>query len=310
MKYDDLKAYENFITLYDRDGKDSFWITVIYNHSLAEEINEKLKHVYSILKSGGDVSVIKHLYVDRIDFCLYANTGPFRVRVVNRLNDNFDYFYVKKVDASRIYGLELEHLLSPNHISYFVNADTLIEEHIIGIPADQFLKSNLTNQNFEETRLAKEFVKFNERCFVRLLGDMHSSNFVIDVTPDFETTHYRMRSIDFDQQSFEKRKTVYMPQFFKQNLPFVQLVQKHLTLESIQQYQREERSMIFNRIRNTRYQIKDLIDVMLKDDISFPENVENLKLELADHYKNDSFLKCQTMGEVLKTSLRILIKMK
>ena len=310
MKYDDLKAYENFITLYDRDGKDSFWITVIYNHSLAEEINEKLKHVYSILKSGGDVSVIKHLYVDRIDFCLYANTGPFRVRVVNRLNDNFDYFYVKKVDASRIYGLELEHLLSPNHISYFVNADTLIEEHIIGIPADQFLKSNLTNQNFEETRLAKEFVKFNERCFVRLLGDMHSSNFVIDVTPDFETTHYRMRSIDFDQQSFEKRKTVYMPQFFKQNLPFVQLVQKHLTLESIQQYQREERSMIFNRIRNTRYQIKDLIDVMLKDDISFPENVEHLKLELADHYKNDSFLKCQTMGEVLKTSLRILIKMK
>ena len=310
LKYDDLKAYENFITLYDRDGKDSFWITVIYNHSLAEEINEKLKHVYSILKSGGDVSVIKHLYVDRIDFCLYANTGPFRVRVVNRLNDNFDYFYVKKVDASRIYGLELEHLLSPNHISYFVNADTLIEEHIIGIPADQFLKSNLTNQNFEETRLAKEFVKFNERCFVRLLGDMHSSNFVIDVTPDFETTHYRMRSIDFDQQSFEKRKTVYMPQFFKQNLPFVQLVQKHLTLESIQQYQREERSMIFNRIRNTRYQIKDLIDVMLKDDISFPENVENLKLELADHYKNDSFLKCQTMGEVLKTSLRILIKMK
>lgn len=310
LKYDDLKAYENFITLYDRDGKDSYWITVIYNHSLAEEINEKLKHVYSILKSGGDVSVIKHLYVDRIDFCLYANTGPFRVRVVNRLNDNFDYFYVKKVDASRIYGLELEHLLSPNHISYFVNADTLIEEHIIGIPADQFLKSNLTNQNFEETRLAKEFVKFNERCFVRLLGDMHSSNFVIDVTPDFETTHYRMRSIDFDQQSFEKRKTVYMPQFFKQNLPFVQLVQKHLTLESIQQYQREERSMIFNRIRNTRYQIKDLIDVMLKDDISFPENVEHLKLELADHYKNDSFLKCQTMGEVLKTSLRILIKMK
>ena len=310
LKYDDLKAYENFITLYDRDGKDSYWITVIYNHSLAEEINEKLKHVYSILKSGGDVSVIKHLYVDRIDFCLYANTGPFRVRVVNRLNDNFDYFYVKKVDASRIYGLELEHLLSPNHISYFVNADTLIEEHIIGIPADQFLKSNLTNQNFEETRLAKEFVKFNERCFVRLLGDMHSSNFVIDVTPDFETTHYRMRSIDFDQQSFEKRKTVYMPQFFKQNLPFVQLVQKHLTRESIQQYQREERSMIFNRIRNTRYQIKDLIDVMLKDDISFPENVEHLKLELADHYKNDSFLKCQTMGEVLKTSLRILIKMK
>ena len=112
LKYKDLLNYENFITLYDRDGKDSLWITVIYNHSEVDSINDQLKHVYAILKSGGDVSVIEHLFIERIDFCLYANTGPFRIRVVNRLNDNFDYFYVKKVDASRIYGLELEHLLS------------------------------------------------------------------------------------------------------------------------------------------------------------------------------------------------------
>jgi len=309
LKYSDLMDYENFLTVYDRDGNNSYWITVIYNHSVADEINEKLKHVYAILKSAGDVSVIEHLYIDRIDFCLFANTGPFRVRVVNRLNDNFDYFYVKKADASRIYGLELEHLLSPNHISYFVNNETLIEEHIIGIPADQFLtKNNTIHQDFEETRLAKEFVKFNERCFVRLLGDMHSSNFVIDVTPDFETTHYRMRSIDFDQQSFEKRKTVYMPQFFKQNLPFVELVQKYLTRESIQQYQREERSLIFNRIRNARYQIKDIVDVMAKDKIAPIENVEQLREELAKHYQNDNFLRCKTMGQIVRVSLKILIK--
>ena len=189
------------------------------------------------------------------------------------------------------------------------NDETLIEEHIIGIPADQFLTKHKTaHQDFEETRLAKEFVKFNERCFVRLLGDMHSSNFVIDVTPDFETTHYRMRSIDFDQQSFEKRKTVYLPQFFKQNLPFVDLVQKHLTLESIQQYQREERSMIFNRIRNARYQIKDIIDVMAKDKIAPVENIEQLRLELAKHYQNDDFLRCKSMGQIVRISLKILIK--
>lgn len=309
LKYSELMEYENFINVYDREGNNTYWITVIYNHSLADEINEKLKHVYAILKAAGDVSVINHLYIDRIDFCLYANTGPFRVRVVNRLNDNFDYFYVKKADASRIYGLELEHLLSPNHISYFVNDETLIEEHIIGIPADQFLtKNNTVHQNFEETRLAKEFVKFNERCFVRLLGDMHSSNFVIDVTPDFESTHYRMRSIDFDQQSFEKRKAVYLPQFFKQNLPFVELVSKHLTPESIQQYQREERSLIFNRIRNSRYQIRDIVHVMSKDTIAPQENIDQLKQELALHYKNNEFLKCKSMGEIVRISLKILIK--
>ncbi len=307
LKYQDLLGYENFISLYDRDGKDTLWITVIFNHSMADEINDKLKLVYAILKSGGDVSVIEHLFIERIDFCLYANTGPFRIRVVNRLNDNFDYFYVKKVDASRVYGLELEHLLSPNHISYFVNADTLIEEHIIGIPADQFLQNYSTSQDFEETRLAKEFVKFNERCFVRLLGDMHSSNFVIDVTPDFETTHYRMRSIDFDQQSFEKRKTVYLPQFFKQNKPFLDLVQKHLTLKSIQQYQREERSMILNRLRNARYQVKDIVDEMCKDTISLPENVIQLRGELAKHYGNNDFLSCESMGKILRMSIKVMM---
>lgn len=309
LKYKDLSDYENYINLYDRDGNNTYWVTVIYNHSIADEIYEKLKQVYAILKAAGDVSFIEHLYVDRIDFCLYANTGPFRIRIVNRLNDNFDYFYVKKADASRIYGLELEHLLSPNHISYFVNDETLIEEHIIGIPADLFLtKNNTVHQDFEETRLAKEFVKFNERCFVRLLGDMHSSNFVIDVTPDFETTHYRMRSIDFDQQSYEKRKAVYLPQFFKQNLPFVELVQKHLTPASIKQYQREERSMILNRIRNARYQVKDIIDVMAKDNLSPKENVEQLREELAKHYENNDFLKCKTMGQIVRTSLKIMIK--
>ena len=189
-----------------------------------------------------------------------------------------------------------------------MNADTLIEEHIIGIPADQFLQNYSSSQDFEETRLAKEFVKFNERCFVRLLGDMHSSNFVIDVTPDFETTHYRMRSIDFDQQSFEKRKSVYLPQFFIQNKPFVELVQKHLTLQSIQQYQREERSMILNRLRNARYQVKDIVDTMCQDTISFPTNEQQLKEELAKHYSNPLFLECNNMGEILKTSLRTLIK--
>jgi hypothetical protein len=42
------------------------------------------------------------------------------VRIVNRLNENFDYFYVKRVDANRVYGLELEHILSPNRMNYFV----------------------------------------------------------------------------------------------------------------------------------------------------------------------------------------------
>jgi hypothetical protein len=308
IDYTDLVNYEEHLPLYDRNKKDTLWITVLYNNRIADEISGGLKRVYAMLKAAGDISVIKHLLIDRIDLCLYANTQPFRIRVVNTLNENHDYFYIKRADSSRIYGLELEHILSPNRIAYFVCGETLIEEHIIGIPAEQFLKHNLVDRHFEETRLAKEFVKFNERCFVRLLGDMHSSNFVIDVTPDFEETHYRMRAIDFDQQSYEKRKSVYLPQFFKQNKYFVELVKKNLTLESIFQYQREERALIFNRIRSSRYQLKSLVDAMVQDKISPPLHVEQLRKELFLHYQYERFLTCKTMGDLVKTSLRTLIR--
>ncbi|HXC05021.1 MAG TPA: hypothetical protein VNZ86_09740 [Bacteroidia bacterium] len=308
LDYSDLTEYTEHISLYDRNKKDTLWVTVVYDHRIAENIHDGLKKVYAILKAAGDISVIQHLTIDRIDLCMYANTQPFRIRVVNMLNENHDYFYVKRADSSRIYGLELEHLLSPNRIAYFVHGDTLVEEHIVGIPADQFLQYNLIDRHFEETRLAKEFVKFNERCFVRLLGDMHSSNFVIDVTPDFEETHYRMRAIDFDQQSYERRKSVYLPQFFKQNRHFVDLVRKNLTPESIFQYQREERALIFNRIRSSRYQLKALMDTMATEHLAPAAHVEALKKELSQHYGDEGFLKCTTMGQLIRSSLKTLIR--
>ncbi|MEX0882124.1 MAG: hypothetical protein WDZ72_01500, partial [Cyclobacteriaceae bacterium] len=215
IHYKELLRYTNSIALYDFKGNDTLWETVFYDESDRNEIHYKVKKIYALLKADGDMTVMQHLYVDRIDLCTYGNTQPFRVRIVNRINDNFDYFYIKNADASRVYGLELEHLLSPNRIGYLVYRDSLIEEHIAGIPGEQFMKQQINDPLINPIRLSKEFVKFNERCFVRLLGDMHSSNFVIDVTPDFEETHYRIRSIDFDQQSYEGKKSIYLPQYFK-----------------------------------------------------------------------------------------------
>ena len=132
---------------------------------------EALKQIYADLKTDGNEEVIKHLVIDRVDYCTYGNTHPFRIRIVNRVNDNFDYFYIKIADASRVYGLELEHILSPNRINYVTCDNTLVEEHIAGVPGDAFLKQDLETDLESPIRLAKEFVKFNERCFVRLLGE-------------------------------------------------------------------------------------------------------------------------------------------
>ncbi|MEM7657951.1 MAG: hypothetical protein AAF399_17630, partial [Bacteroidota bacterium] len=258
---------------------------------------------------NGDLSVMEHLYVDRIDLCLYGNTNPFRVRIVNQINDNFDYFYIKHADASRIYGLELEHLLSPNRISFVVDRDTLIEEHIAGIPGEEFIHQYLHPGRIEnEIRLAKEFVKFNERCFVRLLGDMHSSNYVIEIMPDFEDVHYRIRAIDFDQQSYEPRKSIYMPQYFKQNMPIIELGLTHMTPTTVRQYQKEERYMIASRIRYSSQQVVDLMRNMVKSTLSQDHYIEQLKEELAEHYQNPAFTKGTTMGDLLRISLEILIR--
>lgn len=303
IHYRELLRFSSSIALYDYKGNDTLWETVFYDEADRAEIHYNIKKIYAILKADGDMSVMEHLYVDRVDLCTYGNTQPFRIRIVNKINDNFDYFYIKYADASRVYGLELEHLLSPNRISYLVYKDSLIEEHIAGIPGEQFMKKQIHDPLLNPIRLSKEFVKFNERCFVRLLGDMHSSNFVIDVTPDFEDTHFRIRAIDFDQQSYEGKKSIYLPQYFKQNNALIQLGLKHITAESMVQYQREERALIATRLKSSKAEITDLLKSMEQDILSKPENIFSLKHELAHHYKNTAFLQCKNMGQLLRLSL-------
>ena len=300
--YIDLKHYFTKVSLEDKSGALTLWETALYSESDMKELNEGLIEIYSILKSDGTTH-IDHLIVDRIDYCSFGNSQPFRVKIINQLNDNYDYFYVKKADASRIYGLELEHILSPNKINYLVYKDTIIEEHIVGIPGDQFVNINLKQEGHNEVRLAKEFVKFNERCFIRLLGDMRSYNFVVDMTPDFDQVQYRIRAIDFDQQSFEGRKNIYFPQYYKENKPFVVLAIKHLPPETVEQYKLEERALMSKRLDLAKYQVKELMEAMMHDELSFPVHIDQLKKDLYKHYEQPVFLKCRKMGDVVKACL-------
>ncbi len=304
--YQDLLRYNYSIQLSDKAGKDTLWETVFYTPQEMEDLNKRLVLTYAMMKVEGNMSLMEHLYVDRIDFCPFGNSRPFRIRIKNQYNDNYDYFYVKLADASRVYGLELEDILSPNRINYMVDSDTLVEEHIIGIPGDQFIQNNLRDLTVNHTRLAKEFIKFNERCFVRLLGDMRSYNFIIDMTADFDDTQFRFRAIDFDQQSYEGKKNLYLPQFFKENNPYVELCVKYMNKETILQYQLEERSLISKRMKTARFRLASLLEVMEGDEISQKEKVLQLRDELAEHYKSDLFKKCKNMGHIMKVSLDML----
>lgn len=160
IEYKTLLGWQESFPLIDKNGTDTLWQTLIYDQTLFEEINNALTRIYAILKSSGNWAALEHLRTDRIDFCAFGNTQPFRVRIINQYNDNYDYFYVKQADASRVYGLELEELLSPSSINYLVHEKTLIEQHIIGIPGDEFINRHLKRKNLNKVRVAKEFIKF------------------------------------------------------------------------------------------------------------------------------------------------------
>lgn len=305
--YSDLMRYQDSFPHVDMKDKPTLWDTLMYQQSVATELNEGLTMLYSLLKTEGDLEITKHLRAERIDYCTFGNSHPFRVRIVNMLNDNYDYMYIKKADASRVYGLELEHLLSPNYISYLADGNTLVEEHIAGIPGDQFLASHINMPTFNKVRFAKEFVKFNERCFVRLLGDMRSYNYVIDITPDFEEEQYRIRAIDFDQQSHEGSKSVYLPQFFKENNPIVDLGMEFMKLETTRQYQFEERTLIARRLNINKKKVSDLIICMKNHELSTPEKINQLKVELNQYHNTKEFNDCKNMGDILESNLRLVL---
>jgi len=303
VTYERLLGFHEAIPLTDEAGRPTLWDTVIYEGDEMRVLNEDLKRIYALLRTDGDMSVFSHLYTDRIDFCTFGNSTPFRIRIVNAYNDNQDYFYVKKADASRVYGLELEHLLSPNRLNFITHGNTLVEEHIVGIPGDIFVTRWLQQSELRPIRIAKELVKFNERCFVRLLGDMRSYNFVVLLTPDFDDWQVRIRAMDFDQQSYNGRKNFYLPQFFKDNTPLVKYCLKHLRVETASQYQREEQALILQRAQLASERLGLLLHDMSRDAISPPDKIVQLREELAAHYRRSDYLRCESMGALIRQNL-------
>ncbi|HWA25255.1 MAG TPA: hypothetical protein VG734_06220 [Lacunisphaera sp.] len=306
VTYERLRHFHEAVPMMDSAGRPTLWDSVAYTAEEIPALNEDLKRIYALLRVDGDFSVMQHLYIDRVDFCTFGNSMPFRIRIVNAFNDNPDYFYIKQADASRVYGLELEHLLSPNRLNFLTHGNTLVEEHIAGVPGDIFIDRWLENRELKPIRIAKELVKFNERCFVRLLGDMRSYNYVIVLTPDFEGWQVRIRAMDFDQQSYHGRKNFYLPQFFKENSKLALFCVKHLHPQTALQYQREEQSLILARAELSATRLNALLAAMERDPIAPEENVQSLRNGLAEHFRSPRYLRCDSMGALVRENIEML----
>ena len=305
--YDDLLRFDVSMPYENPSGRETLWLTVAYAPQVMAELQPRLTRIYAMLKIGGDLSRTEHLAVERIDFGDFGNSRPFRIRIINRFNGNTDHYYVKYADASRIYGLELEHLLSPFRINYLVRENTLIEEHIAGVPGDDFIRNHLGRDDLNKVRVAKEFVKFAERCYLRLLGDMRAVNYVVEITPDFEEVQYRVRPIDFDQQCYEQRLEVYRPHLFPDNKPAEELVRAHLNIPTIVQYRQEERSQTARRIQAESRRYAALLSTLHKTPVAPADHVARLAGELNAYHECRDFTGAASMADLLVRHLQRLL---
>ena len=80
-----------------------------------------------------------------------------------------------------------------------------------------------------------------------------------------------------------------------------------LNPKTVKQYQNEERSLIGKRFRYSEEQIMRLIRCMSTDTLSTPENTEQLKKELCDFHKTNSFMNCKNMGEVVLQNIYTMV---
>ncbi len=309
VHYDDLMRFTGSVAVLNQHEEDTLWVRLYYSEEERKELDLSLKMIYSILHSDGSDAIFEDLSVDAIDYCTFGNSKPFRIKIRNVMNDNYTYFYVKRSDASRIYGLELEHLLSPYNLNFLVSNDTLIEEHIAGIPGDVFIQEYLPHcSERQRAQLAKEFVKFNERSMIRLLGDMRAYNYVVIPVHDFDSVIHKIRAIDFDQQNYEGDLKVYRPQFFPENQGMMELIKQHLKKESVFQYKREERSSLAKRALGAEAQLRRLVESAKADVLSTSEHVKTLGKQISHFTGDPRFETAPSMGVILELALLFVIR--
>jgi len=300
--------YSHANSLKDRSGKWTHWENAVYEPRQFELVKKKLISTYLVLKQTGRSITASKFVIDGIDFCEYGNSMPFRITIVDVNTGQYDFFYVKPGDASRIYGLELEHLLTDYPIHFLFHKNTLVEENIKGTPGDIFLGQNHELTKSEKVGIARAFVQFNEHCFARLLGDMRSYNFVVNSTSPTGGNEYTIRAIDFDQQCYEGRKKLYLPQFYKENSEYVELVLQNLSPAEIEETRRGECIKMAARISTCESRIRDLFDSMMKDDISENYKIQLLRAELNEHFQTTRFSACNSMGAIVKQQLTLSLQ--
>jgi hypothetical protein len=136
---------------------------------------------------------------------------------------------------------------------------------------------------------------------------MRSYNYVVIPTHDYDHVVYRIRAIDFDQQSYEGNLKIYLPQYFKENFRMVKLVMDKLKPNSVEQYRKEVRSVIAKRLLNSHERYLDLVSILKRQ--HSPKKPRNRTAHRFTKATYDSkFRLCENMGDIAEIGLEFVMK--
>jgi len=163
----------------------------------------------------------------------------------NQMILRYTLLYQKWQDASRVYGLELEHLLSQIASVNLVTRIRWSKRHIAGIPGlIKFWKKHNEPASYQcQSVWQKSFVEFNERVSSALGRYAFFPILVIDVTPDFEETPLSNRASWTWPANLMKGKN-HLPPSISRKIITVQFGNEALTPEVYEAIPEEERTLI------------------------------------------------------------------
>ncbi len=117
-----------------------------------------------------------------------------------------------------------------------------------------------------------------------------------------------LRSIDFDQQSYEGRARIYLPQFYKENLPYVQFAQQAISMETAEQYRNEERALLAKTATLGQGTAGTAHWIMRSDTHFFGGDSRGIGQRIWPCItRTRRFSKCASMGELLERHMEVML---
>lgn len=295
--YQDLLQYRFTDAVRDENGKLTHWERLSFTPEYASTLYPRLWSAIRLL----DPLTAEGASIGVVDICEYGNSNPFRIQL-KLANGSDRWYFLKQADSSRIFGLELAHLVGTEKLHYLVHDQTVLESAIEGTPGDQFLRQWLPGLDRDERlSLAEGFVRFCQQCYWTLLGDMRNYNWVVRL--DGESP--RFLPIDFDQQLHEGFPPFYSPSYFRENLGWVELVEETLLPDRIRDIEKQEQQRLVHALSSHGGRIEQLMDAFQAVPLSERHQLRGLvQAWYSDKWPTDSL---PTPTELLRHHWQTLI---